>query len=264
VVIVVLGAALAWYVNARRPTDVHPSVVDLPLQPAAVEEAPPPEYPIETAQVAAASEPEAPAAPEPLPALAESDAEMTTALVRLLGAGPVDSWLVTEQFINRVVATVDSLPSRQVAPLIMPVRPPGGKFLAAVEGDAIRIDPANTARYRPYVELADSLDTGRMVGLYARYYPLFQQAYESLGYPDAYFNDRLVQVIDHLLEAPQPESSPLLVKPEAVYLYADENLEALSAGQKLLIRIGPEHERVIRAKLEELRAALTRTPPGQG
>jgi hypothetical protein len=146
----------------------------------------------------------------------------------------------------------------------MPVRPPAGKFLAAGEDDSFSIDPANPVRYRPYVELAASLDTGRMVSLYVRYYPLFQQAYESLGFPDAYFNDRLVEVIEHLLATPQPEVSPLLVKPEAVYLFADERLEALSAGQKLLIRIGPENARVIRGKLEELRAALTRTPPDRG
>jgi hypothetical protein len=92
---------------------------------------------------------------------------------------------------------------------------------------------------------------------------LFQQAYEALGYPGAYFNDRLVEVIDHLLAAPTPEWPPQLVKPEAVHLYADEGLESLSAGQKLLIRIGPEHGRTVRARLLELREALTREGPGR-
>jgi hypothetical protein len=104
VVIVVLGAALAWYINAQRPTDTHPSMVELPVREAVVEEPPPPEYPIETAQAPAETQPEPLAEPEPLPSLAESDAEMTTALVGLLGAGPVDAWFVTEQFIDHAGA----------------------------------------------------------------------------------------------------------------------------------------------------------------
>ena len=38
--------------------------------------------------------------------------------------------------------------------------------------------------------------------MYKQYYPLFQQAYVDLGYPEGYFNDRLVEVIDHLLATP--------------------------------------------------------------
>ncbi len=34
---------------------------------------------------------------------------------------------------------------------------------------------------------------------------MLQQTYEELGYPGEYFNDRLVAVIDHLLQTPQPQ-----------------------------------------------------------
>ena len=113
---------------------------------------------------------------------------------------------MAEQFINRIVAFTDSLPSRQVAPLIMPVRPPGGKFLVVGEEDNFGISPDNAVRYQAYIDLAGMVDTDAMVGLYQRYYPLFQQAYEALGYPGAYFNDRLVEVIDHLLATPDTAS----------------------------------------------------------
>ena len=49
----------------------------------------------------------------------------------------------------------------------------------------------------------ESVDTGRLAALYVRFYPLFQQAYRDLGYPNGYFNDRLVEVIDHLLVTPE-------------------------------------------------------------
>jgi hypothetical protein len=265
ILLVVLGAAAVWYLNARQPVGPHPSAIDLPQDPVAEPVPQEPEYPIEVAQPEAGpDEPiETAPLPEPLPALAESDPYMVAVLVDLLGAGPVEALLMTEQFVSRVVATVDSLAGRQVAPLVMPLRPPGGSFLVTGPEDAPEIAPANAARYQSYVDLLARLDPDQLVAVYVRNYALFQEAYEALGYPDAYFNDRLVQVIDHLLATPASAWPPRLAKPEAVYLYADEGLEALSAGQKLLIRIGPEHGRAVRSWLVEFRAAVTRSSPGE-
>jgi hypothetical protein len=45
--------------------------------------------------------------------------------------------------------------------------------------------------------------------------------------------------------------------------YADPALEARSAGQKTLVRMGPDHTRRLKAKLREVRRQLTRSPPAQ-
>jgi hypothetical protein len=87
-------------------------------------------------------------------------------------------------------------------------------------------------------------------------YPLFQQAFVELGYPDGYFNDRLIEVIDHLLEAPEPKGPVKLVSPKVLYEFADPELERLSSGQKMMIRVGPENEARLKAKLREIRAAV--------
>jgi hypothetical protein len=47
-----------------------------------------------------------------------------------------------------------------------------------------------------------------------------------------------------------------LVQPRVFYEYKDRDLEARSAGQKLLIRMGPANAAVVKAKLRELRATL--------
>jgi len=70
---------------------------------------------------------------------------------------------------------------------------------------------------------------------------LLQQAYINLGYPDGYFNDRVVEVIDHLLATPQPDGPVLLTRPHVLYEYADPDLEALSSGQQLLLRMGEQN-----------------------
>jgi Protein of unknown function (DUF3014) len=46
-----------------------------------------------------------------------------------------------------------------------------------------------------------------------------------------------------------------------MYEFADSTLEDLSAGQKILVRSGPDNERRIKAKLREIRKALTAEPP---
>ena len=102
------------------------------------------------------------------------------------------------------------------------------------------------------------------MALYARLYPLFQQAYEELGYPKRYFNDRLVAVLDHLLQAPEPQG-PLRVKltpvntevtnlrPWVRYEYVDPALESLSSGQKIMVRMGPANELRAKALIRDLR-----------
>jgi DUF3014 family protein len=106
------------------------------------------------------------------------------------------------------------------------------------------------------------LDMKAVAGVYFHYYPLFQQAYQNLGYPNGYFNDRLVQVIDVLLATPQPGTIEL-TRPNVMYTYADPALEARPAGQKLLMRMGPENATAIKGKLMELRAIVTATPPSK-
>jgi len=87
-------------------------------------------------------------------------------------------------------------------------------------------------------------------------YPLLQQDYEQLGYPGRYFNDRVVQVIDHLLNTPEVQAPVLLIQPKVLYEFADPKLEELSAGQKILVRIGHENAVKVKAKLREIRSAL--------
>ena len=86
---------------------------------------------------------------------------------------------------------------------------------------------------------------------------MFQRAYEDLGYPQKSFNDRLVAVIDHLLQTPRVPRPLALVRPKVFWEFADPNLEALSAGQKLMLRLGPENQTIVERKLRELRTLIT-------
>jgi len=199
---------------------------------------------------------------------ADSDAILSAAITELLGQRAVLSMLQLDGFARRVVATVDNLARSHAAPRLWPVNPTPGRFTVAQGTEGTVIAAANEARYTAFMSLVDAVDAARAVALYKRFYPLFQREYEALGFPRAYFNDRLVDVIDELLTTPEPKQ-PLAVRltevkgpiqpvrPWVLYEYADPVLESRSAGQKIMLRMGAENQRRLKAKLKEIRALLT-------
>jgi hypothetical protein len=197
-----------------------------------------------------------------LPALNQSDQVVRDSLAGLFGQRPVEQFLVPENIVRHIVVTIDNLPRKKVAVDLRPIKPTPGETVVASQGDTSTLSSANYARYAPFVHLVESSDPKTLGTVYFRLYPLFQQAYEDLGYPGRFFNDRLVEVIDHLLAAPEPQGPIELVQPKVFYQFADPRLEDLSAGQKLLIRMGPANERSLKAKLRELRAELVQSGPG--
>lgn len=246
--LVLFFVAAAWYSLTREPDPVHeippPSVV---LEPVVEEDSPTPwpEEPVPD---------ETP--PPPLPLLDESDELINQELAVITGPGIPAQYLVKDQVISRLVATIDALTSRQVPAPINPIKGPEGKFIVSTEGEAMRISVDNSTRYEAYASLLQQVDSTTLSGVYKHYYPLFQQAWENNA-GEGLFNERLLEVIDHLLATPDIDGDIYLVKPEAVYLYEDPELEALSAGQKILLRMGPDNAAVVKAKLVEIRTQVS-------
>ena len=256
VAVVAVGAVgyLLWQETREVELKPEPPRVEAPAPSPAAPAEPQVRHPIEQAQPQAQ---ERPADTAPLPTLAESDQLVQDALTSLLGADSVRTFLNVDGFVRRVVVTVDNLPRKKVALRQWPVQPTAERFLIAGKDDGVSLDPSNARRYAPFVQLVESVDTGKAVALYVRFYPLFQRAYADLGYPDHYFNDRLVEVIDHLLATPTVTGPVKLARPWVLYEYADPALESRSAGQKILIRMGPENAARLKAKLREIRQKVT-------
>ena len=252
--LVVAGLGV-WFYLAGRPAPAPEAPAETQIAPPKLQSAPPP---VEAAP--AHPLPEGGAAAS-LPELADSDVAFSSALAGLAGAAAVDKYLLPDRIIRRIVVTVDNLPRQKVAMDKRAVGPVPGGF--AVSGDELHaiVAPQNAARYEPLVAILGKLDMHELARVYFHFYPLFQRAYVDLGYPDGYFNDRLVAVIDHLEAAPQPPEPIELVRPNVLYQYADPALEARSAGQKILMRMGAANAGVVKSKLRELRDVITASPP---
>ena len=225
----------------------------------------------------AAGEPPATTAPAAsaagLPALDESDLVFARWLEDVFGREGMAQLRIND-FARRFVATVDNLGREQAPARLWPVNPASGRFATASRDGRTVIDADNQLRYAPFVILLESVDPQRLVMVYRKAYPLLLQAYGELGFPGKSFHERLLAVIDHLLAAPEQvgeievlpvevRGSAPLSQPWRYLAFADPALEELSAGQKLMVRMGPVNERRLKQVLSRLRAALTAPVPSR-
>src|SRR5260221_1436589 len=226
-----LGAFYFRY-SLEQPTAPAPSA------------APPPAVPAPTAEPAVRHALETPASSS-LPTLENSDSLLRDSAAGLIGKQAFSDLVVRTQLVRRVVATVDNLPRSTAPTRAMPFNPVPGAF-----------DGANFERYAPYVHVIEALDAHALVQGYARLYPLFQRAYEELGFPGKYFNDRLMEAIDDLVAAPELATPPNVLRSRVRYEFSDPDLETRSAGQKILLRMGPENAARVKDKLWQIRREL--------
>ena len=70
-----------------------------------------------------------------------------------------------------------------------------------------------------------------------------------------------MEAIDKPLAEPDIKGPVKLVRPKVMYQFADPGLEARSAGQKILIRMGSENAGRLKVKLHEIRHELTGQAP---
>jgi len=247
------AAGAAWYFWDDIAPVGEPSTA--PYQKIVPEEesATGPRHPIAPLSVSGASNVEL----VPLPRLDESDDYFLLALAELLGPG-VERLLVNDALIDNVVATIDNLPRDHVAEKIRPVGQLTGPFsVDEAPGNGVYYQNADNAlRYDILLGVIANTDIEAAVAMYRRFYPLMQESYQRLGYPNAYFNDRVVEVIDHLLATPEPPEPVPLVRPHVLFEYADPELEALSSGQKLMLRMGNAHATTIKAALAGIRSQI--------
>jgi hypothetical protein len=244
---VALAAGIGYYAFVPPPREAPPAPVQtaVPAPAPKAQEPPAIRHPL----------PEPEAKPS-LPTLENSDSWARRLLAELLGRKAFEDFVVPERLVRRIVATVDNLPRRTAPRRMMPLHAVPGPFAVASAGGKLSLDPANSRRYEPYVRAVEAVAAGALVAAYVQAYPLFQQAYEELGYPGRYFNDRLLEAIDDLLAAPEPAAPVGLVQPKVLYELADPGLETRSAGQRIMIRMGTANALRVKAKLREIRQAL--------
>ena len=238
--------------------DAEPYVPD-PIEPAPLTEIvpvlPPETVSSELPLEALPPEPE----PEPeleLPALNESDADVSQALLQLPWQPGLAGLFVREDMLRRLVVLTDNVSRGQISSDHLVLTTPEQPFAVRRQDEQLTLDPAGFRRYEPYLTLLESVPVATQVALLRHYQPLLDEAFAELGYPDKPFEHRLLQAIDYLLAQPVMDGVFELELPSVMYHFAEPHIEAMSDVQKQLIRIGPDNQRRLNQHLTKLRQAL--------
>jgi hypothetical protein len=96
--------------------------------------------------------------------------------------------------------------------------------------------------------------------VYSTLKPRIEEAYRALG-RDESFDLALEAAIVSMLQVPVADEAALVPR-GALYRFADTRLDGLTAAQKQLLRMGPDHVRTVQRELREIAAALG-IPPGR-
>ena len=256
VAVVILGAG-AWYLLKPEPVPVVvpepvatvPAVVTPVPEPADVlSAAQEPEDDISAQAADAGVDPtllpaeQEVVATEPLPSLDDSDLLVKQKLLALPWKAGLSSLFISEEMIRRFVVQVDNIAQGRLVPEQALFKGLTQDFKAKKNGQQYQLDVANYQRYQRYLDLLESAPKAEVAALFRELYPLMQQAYLELGYPDAQFSDRLQQAIQLLLSAPEIADGPLLVLDSVQYSFADGEIEQLSMAHKQMVRLGLKNQ----------------------
>ena len=124
------------------------------------------------------------------------------------------------------------------------VRPPPQLFIAT----------SSYARYDALLRVFGSVNAAAAGDAYAQVRPFCEAAFGEIGRPGKRFDDVLTAALRRVLAVKLIDGEVELVPKGAVYAFKDPAVEALSAAEKQVLRLGPENGRVLQRQLREFAA----------
>lgn len=240
IVVVLIGGIFYW--SPWSDTEPEP----------AAEPEPAPTGPAEPAEPVEAR----PAPTPPLPAVGESDALARDLLDDLSDHPGLEPYLTSDGLISTFVVVVVNVANGENPREHVPFLAPDDDFQVVEREGELYIDPASYGRYDGVAAAFASVDLLGAVRAYRRVEPLLDRAYRNQGYPDGRFADALDRAMVRLIDVPIPAGA-IEVRPRTRrYEFADPELEALSAPEKQLLRMGPGNARRVKTTLREFRELM--------
>lgn len=195
--------------------------------------------------------------PLQLPELNHSDDFIRAQLAEFPVGTQLLALLVPEELIRKFVLFTDSVSQgflSQDIPLNFSPSPILVKRVSAME--VFEMEAQSYTRFDSLIATFIAIDVNQTLELYKLLLPLFQQAYEEIGYPNKSFEEALQQALSIVLSAPKSDTPLELIRPSVMYLYADNELEELNQVEKLLLRLGPDNVEKLEQKLRALQLRI--------
>lgn len=193
---------------------------------------------------------------EPLPSLSESDSYVHNKTVVMADGMKIEPLLVEENLVRHFVVFIDNLAQGELARKVSPLKAPNRSFTVSDITNKTYLNPDSYHRYDLYADFITHLDEQQLAATYKDLTPLLAEAFEELGYSKISFNERMLEAVDVMLAAPIIEQPIELDGISVNYQFVDPQLEALPNAQKLLVRMGPENTKKVKAALRKLKKYL--------
>lgn len=206
----------------------------------------------ETTQATEEPQPEV----ESVPALADSDQYVKQKTLSVANGMKIDPILVEKDLVRHFVVFIDNLAQGELARKVSPLKAPDSQFTVSDVSNKTYLNPDSYHRYDLYADFVSNLDEQQLAITYKQLTPLLSEAFDELGYGDKEFNTRIIEAIDVMLAAPIIEQAIELNSVSVNYKFVDPELETLPNAQKLMIRMGPENSKKVKAALRKLKKQL--------
>lgn len=192
-----------------------------------------------------------------LPPLDQTDPLARELMKQITSHPRVAAWLATQGLIRNFVVVVSIIAEGRTPAGQLRALRPSADFRVVERGGELYIDPHSYERYEGLAAATASVDPAGAAGLYATLKPRIEEAYRDLGVPDTPFDRTLERAIVLLLKTPTVDE-PVRAEPQGGFGYgfATPDVEALTAAQKQLLRMGPRNVRTVQSSLREIALAL--------
>ena len=164
--------------------------------------------------------------------------------------------LIQTDIIRSFVVFTDNFSRGELVTRFSLFKKPDEHFSVLEKDKKIHLNEQSYHRYDRYVNIINAMDIGFVTREYLRLKPLFDQAYQEIGYPENSFDAVLYNAIELAVNTPVIRQPITLVAPSVMYKFADPQLEALPDAQKLMLRMGPDNIVKLRAKLQQFQDVL--------
>ena len=256
-IVAIVIAVIAGAMFFSGPDEV-PEPRPIPVMPEPPPAPPPPPPPprVEPEVMVEWEEPEPEPEPIVLPALNESDRFIREQAEVLTDDGSIERVLASDDLLRKFVVVVENLAEGNVSRDPVAFMAPRENFSVIRRNETPYLNPQSYRRYDRLAGVAAALQPSQAVAMLRLSEPLLLDAYAELGLQDVDVQDRLRRAIDLLIATPVVTGEVELSQPAVMFQFADPELEALLPAQKQLIRMGPDNQRKVQAKLREIRELL--------
>jgi len=174
----------------------------------------------------------------------------------LNGGKALKQFVAGNYVVERTVAIIDALRRGEVPYKLLPVGKPASGFPISDDGLRVTMNPAGFSRYDAFANWVNSLSVDAIIAAFNDYEPLATAALSNMGVNDFDIRGAALGATTEILATPSAPEAAELMQKEANWVYMDPELEALSALQKQVLRMGPENAEIVQQKARELRGAL--------